>query len=120
MKRAVLTSVILLAGLLGSSSTALADHRWGFNFGVGVGFGGGYFQEGYGSYCHREFPRRFAHVHVRIPVYSCVWVPPVYETVFLGYDACGMPMYRTLVRCNGYYRSVVTGYRCQSCGAACY
>jgi hypothetical protein len=121
MKRAVLTSVILLAGLLGSSSQAWADHRW--NFGFGIGFGGGYFRGSYGnygSYCYREVPRRFVHVHVRVPVYSCVWVPPVHETVIVGYNACRAPIYRTVVTCNGYYRSVLTGYRCNSCGNACY
>ena len=119
MKRAILTSV-LLTGVLGFSSTALADHRCSWGFGVGVGFGGGYFQGTYfrGGY-YGALPRHHVHVHVRIPIYTQVWVPPVYGTVFVGYDRCGVPIYRTVVTCNGYYRSALIGYRCNTCGEEC-
>lgn len=121
MKRAILSSV-LLAGLLGFSSTARADHRWSWGFGVGVGFGGGHFQGSYfqGNYHRRALPRQYVHVHARAPVYTQVWVPPVYATVFAGYNQCGAPIYRSVVTCNGYYRTVRSGYHCGTCGEVCY
>jgi hypothetical protein len=57
--------------------------------------------------------------HRPIPIYQRVWVAPVYETVFSGYDPCGRPIYRRIVTCHGYWQNVVSGYRCGLCSAHC-
>ena len=117
MKRGLVIGALLAATLLGSGSTAIAGDRWSFGFGVGSGgfhVGGGYSRGHYPR--HRRIHR---HVHVRAPVYVQQWVPPVHETVFVGRDHCGRPIYREVCVRRGYYRSVISGYRCHSCGVGC-
>jgi hypothetical protein len=121
MKRGLFTGAILTAALLGSGSTAMAGDRWSFGFGFGSGgfhVGGGYAK---GHPHHRRVHRhhRPVHHHVRVPVYIQEWVPPVHETVYVGRDHCGRPIYREVCVRRGYYRSVISGYRCNSCGAGC-
>ena len=70
------------------------------------------------SYRHRlGLPVRSVHRHHWVTRYERVWVPPVYRTVFAGYDACGRPSYRNLCVRAGYYRQAHRGYRC-GCGAS--
>jgi hypothetical protein len=116
MKRTLLVAGILLTTIFAFSSPAQADHwrgGWGFGFGYGSGgvrIGGGYYR-----------PARYYRAcnHRPIPIYQRVWVAPVYETVFSGYDPCGRPIYRRIVSCHGYWQNVVSGYRCGLCSAHC-
>ncbi len=112
MKRSLTIGILTLLGLFSLPGTAWADHRrprWGFEFGFGS-YGPHFGVE----YSHRRPARR--HVHVRIPVYRQVWVPPVHERVIVARDVCGRPIYRTIeIRC-GYHDTVMVGYRCNGCG----
>jgi hypothetical protein len=122
MKRKLFVAAIVLTSLFSFSSTALADGprgSWSFGFGFGSGgahFGGG-FRVGRGYHGHGRF-HRVCH-HRPIPIYTRVWVAPVYDTVFSGYDHCGRPIYRRVVTCRGYWQNVVSGYRCGLCSAPC-
>ena len=119
MKRGLVFGALLAATLLGSGSTALAGDRWGFGFGYGSG---GFHVAGGYSRGYYPQPRRIyhhVHHHVRVPVYVQEWVPPVHETVCVGRDHCGRPIYRQVCVRRGYYRTVVSGYRCDSCGVGC-
>ena len=123
MKRTVLLSTIVLAGVLSFPATASAGGRWGFGF--GFGHGGFHAGASYRNRHHRHGHRyrhhyrhhghRRGHVHVRVPVYSRVWVEPVYTTVVSGYDNCGYPIHRSVVTRRGYYHKQITGYRCRRC-----
>jgi len=118
MKRTTLAVTALLGTLLLAAPDALAGHkrsRWAFNFGLGGG--GGFVQAslGYPHYASRVVVAPVVHVHHRIPIYHRVWVPARYEQVFVGYDRCGYPVYRTVCVSEGYYHSVVAGYRCSIC-----
>jgi hypothetical protein len=120
MKRKLLVAAIVLTSLFTFSSTVLADGwrgGWGFGFGFGSGgvrVGGG-FHGGYGGHYRGHRACR----HRPIPIYTRVWVAPVYETVFSGYDSCGRPIYRRITTCRGYWQNVVTGHRCGVCGISC-
>jgi hypothetical protein len=59
---------------------------------------------------------RVAHRHLWAAKPSKVWVPPVYRTVFAGYDHCGRTVYRERLIRPGYYKIVFTDH-C-SCGAS--
>ena len=112
--------ITILAGVLGASlllsPTLLADHRsprWGFSF----GFGGGYTPRISGHFGHRPRVRCEppAHVHHEIPVYNQIWIPARHESVIVGYDHCGRPLYRAVCVSPGHYETVIVGYRC-GCG----
>jgi hypothetical protein len=48
--------------------------------------------------------RHFGRPHVVIaPRFERVWVEPCVERRFVGYDACGQPMYRTICVTPGYW-----------------
>ncbi len=119
MKRTSILSVLALVSMVAIPAVARADHwgpRWGVNF--GFGWHGGGAAVTFGG-CRPAYHPRHVHVHTRRPCYERVWVPPVHESVFAGYDRCGRPIYRRVeVRC-GYYRSVLVGHRCSDCGVSC-
>jgi hypothetical protein len=130
MRRRLLLSAALAASVLGISSSTRADD-WGVSFGFGtrgghvrVNYDRHHYRHGHGygrhSYRVHDGLSLSHHVHVRVPFYEQVWVPPVYETVFCGYDRCGRPRYRQVCVRAGFYRSELSGYRCGSCGVTCY
>lgn len=53
---------------------------------------------------HRHHDHRYTRHHA--PRVERYWVAPRYERVFVGYDHCGQPMYRTVCVSAGYW-----GYR---------
>lgn len=55
------------------------------------------------------------HTHVWVKQTRKEWVPPVKETVVVGTDAKGKPIYETRIVKPGYWRTIVF-YSC-SCGA---
>lgn len=120
MKRILTIPAVLLLSCLAFTPSARAD--WGFQIGIGVGGGqisGGYYH-GSRHVHHRPVYSRPVHVHARVPVYTMVWVPPVYDRVIVGYTACGRPIRETVMVRAGYHKRVITGYRCSSCNAVCY
>jgi len=117
MKRTILFSALVLAGLSIAAPAARAEPRVRWGFGFGFGSGGGYFEGRFG-HGHRGRGYR-GHVHVRVPIYERIWVDPVYDTVCVGRDRCGRPIYRTVLVRPGCYESVIVGYRCGSCRLSC-
>ena len=121
MKKILMIPAVLFLSFLAFTPSARAD--WGFQIGMGLGHGqisGGYY---HGSrHVRPVYPvhHRPVHVHVRIPVYASVWVPPVYGQAIVGYTTWGYPMYGRVVVHAGYHRRVITGYHCSSCGSVCY
>src|SRR5262245_16886323 len=119
MKRTLVITSLVLVTLFGFSSVASAAGHWGF--GVGFGTGGVFFHGGYAqSFGYPRHRHYVQHVHCRVPVYTRVWVPAVYETVCVGRDRWGYPIHQTVLVTAGCYKSVVSGYRCSSCGAVCH
>ena len=59
---------------------------------------------------------RVAHRHLWTSRARRIWVPPVYRTVFGGYDHCGRAVYRKILTRAGHYRTAFTDH-C-SCGAS--
>jgi hypothetical protein len=55
------------------------------------------------------------HTHVWVKQTRKEWVPPVKQTVQVGVDAKGKPVYETKIVKPGYWRTIVS-YSC-SCGA---
>jgi hypothetical protein len=113
MKRTITLTLCLLAGVLCFPASASAGRsHWGF--GVGFGSHGTHFGFRYEhgrrhrGHRHRHF-RPHRHVHRHVPVYRPrlhrhrIWVPPVYSSVFVGYDLCGNPLYSRVVVSPGYY-----------------
>lgn len=119
-KIALLTLVL---GGIALCQPAFADHRHHRGPRVSFGFGFGIDHFGFGLHFGGRSGAavvRFAppvHVHRWEPVYVQEWVPPVYQTVFAGYDCHGFPIYRQVQTCGGYYRTVVRGHHC-GCGAS--
>jgi hypothetical protein len=122
-------SIPFLAAVLGLGTAAAPaaragdDFRLGFSFGSGRGSirveSGGYLF----GHSHRRSsclpaprPVRPVHVHQPVPVYVTVWVPPVYQTVIVGRDWRGCPIYRTVCVRPGYHHQEIRGQRCGSCG----
>lgn len=70
----------------------------------------------------RPYPGRYVsrnhsvHSCVRTPVYRRVWVDPVYRRVFDGFDRWGQRVYRGVLVRSGYFRQVLSHYRCGRCG----
>ncbi len=115
MKRTLLAVPIVLGCLLFAATPAQADHKHrGWSFRVGFGGHGGWMSASFGGSGRRE-P---VHVHQYTPVYDRVWVQAQYDEVFVGYDHCGRPIYRTVCVRAGHYRSVLVGRRC-GCGHRC-
>lgn len=54
------------------------------------------------------------HVHSFAIVCEQEWVPPVYNTVVVGYDHCGKPVYSQVCVQAGYYRTAK--YQVCGCG----
>jgi hypothetical protein len=120
MKRTLAIATLVLVTLFGFSSTASAgDRHSGWGFGVGFGTGGFAIHGGYSRGYRYPRHRYVRHVCSRVPIYTRVWVPPVYDTVCVGHDRWGYPIRRTVLVSAGYYQSVVNGYRCGSCGVGC-
>ncbi len=118
---------VALAGLLVAAPAKADGPAWGF----GIGFGrGGVHVSGFVGAPHRHVrpihpyrpvivvPAPVVHVHTRVPIYAQVWVPARYQTVFVGYNLAGLPVYRTVCVATGHYETVTTGYRCGGCGVA--
>ena len=59
---------------------------------------------------------RAAHRHFWTSRASRIWVAPVHQTVFAGFDHCRRPVYREIITRPGYYRTVFTEH-C-ACGAS--
>lgn len=115
MKRALVLPIAAVLGALAFAPPTFAD--WSFR--VGVDFGGAYGRSGRSHGGRRWAPPPARHVHVRVPIYREVWVPPAYGTVIAGYDRHRRPVYRTVILRHGYTQRVLVGYRCQGCGSAC-
>jgi hypothetical protein len=134
MTRKILTLAAVLVGVGLLAPVARADGP-SIGFGIGVGFGGGAGRGFFGlsiGHRHRSFrpavvvaappvicapapviiARPPVVVHRQVPVYRQVWVPARYETVVVGYERCGFPIYGTVCSAPGHYESVLTGYRC--------
>ena len=125
MMRKTMLAAVAALGTLGMASTAEAgDRGWGFQFGFGrngthvqVGYSNGRYRSDRRVHHRRVHHRRVRHTHVRTPVYSRVWVEPVFRTVVAGYDSCGRPVYQRVMVRAGYWASHVTGYHCGTCRA---
>jgi len=113
MKRLLGLSALVLAGSISFPAVANAGD-WGFD----IGFRGhrGQASVHYRDRDHRRYrerdhrryrqhnARRYRHArHYDNHHSSKVWVAPVYDRVFSGYDHCGNPIYRTVVVRPGYY-----------------
>ena len=120
MKKILAIPAVLFLSFLVFTPSARAD--WGFQIGIGLGHGrisGGYYH-GARHVHHAPIHVAPVHVHVRVPVYTSVWVPPVYGQAIVGYTAHGRPIHGTVVVRAGYHKNVITGYRCSSCRAMCH
>ena len=119
MKRKILTLAVVAAGLVALAPQVRADGpTWGVSF--GVGYGGANFSGFVGSSHHHRYVRPGVIVAPppvicapprQVPIYRQVWVPARYQQVFVGYDRCGAPVYRTVFVSGGHYEQVITGYR---------
>jgi hypothetical protein len=118
MKLKILTLAVVAAGLVALAPQARADGpSWGVGF--GIGFGGANVSGFVGSPHHRHFRPGVivapAPVYCapprQVPIYQSVWVPARYQQVFVGYDRCGAPIYRTVCVSGGHYEQVIVGYR---------
>ncbi len=109
--------------LLPSTTEAAPAPGFDFDFGIHgrhgglrIGIGGSrYRSRGCDKRVYRRHHHRPVHRHHYRAHYERVWVPPVYRSVFVGYDSCGRARYRNVCVRNGYYRRVLRGHRC-SCG----
>ena len=129
MKKALLFALTLTGTclLLPSISHATPDLRIDFGIHGGLARVSGSFRRGgFGlrrsRYDHgaarvscRPTRARHVHRHHWVPRYERVWTPPVYRTIFAGYDVCGNPVYRRVCVRVGHYRQVRRGSRC-GCG----
>ena len=116
MKRTMIYATGILLALTCAPTVARADWRVGFS----VGFEGGRIAGTYSRHDRQHRPHvRPVHVCTPVPIYSQVWVPPVYQSVIVGYDWCGQPIFRTVCVRAGYHRQVIVGYRCSGCRLAC-
>jgi hypothetical protein len=121
MKTAVKNLMILSAAtlVLGFAATQSAEAGHKRSFGVSAGWGGGGAAFGFSysrGYRHHGHHRPFipAPVIVAAPVHNHyvpvsprrIWVEPVYQQQFVGYDCNGQPIYRTVCVNQGYWRTV--------------
>lgn len=73
----------------------------------------------YGRSFRHVPPRRVVHTCARVPVYTKIWVDPVYTTVYDGRDKCGRPRYRSVLVTPGFFRNVVSHYAYTCGGGKC-
>lgn len=142
MKRKTILVAALILAFWGVSLPVEAGgrSRWGFHFSGGYGGGsyGFHYRNGrrhrrhhYRDRSRRCYSRRLPrsqpsvlppsaphhyHRHVRYPVYRRVYVEPIYETVCVGYDGYGRPVYDEVFVSHGHYQRVIAHYSCRTCG----
>ncbi len=110
MKKAIMALALTLGMVSTAAAVAPTEARAGDNFRVGV------------NVSTRTFDYRHCNACRPVVSYQRVYVQPVYQArrVFVGYDHCGNPVYRTQNVCvrRGYYKNVaVTRYSCSGSSA---
>lgn len=124
--KTLLVAPFALVLLLAAADTADAAHRR--NFGVSFGWSNHHGSFGfaagrygspppriYGGFCPTPVVPVYAppvHVHDFCVTTRSIWVEPVYEQVFCGYDCYGRPIYRSVCVREGSYRTA----RYNTCG----
>ena len=118
MKKIAVFLLLVGGASLGFAPAAGADS---FRFGFRIGFGhhGRSYRHHDYRYGHRlrNYGHHRHHRHHRVPYDGRIWVPPVYRSIVVGYDGCGLPIYRRVHARAGYYHRGIRGYRCSLCGA---